>query len=79
MVRIDAAQIVNVKRNAGIAGKRQEEFSRQLSIKLADHRGSKIDIPDQIWAAGNIQNRARERFIKRHVGRAETRDSGFVS
>ena len=43
MVRIDAAQIVNVKRNAGIVGKRQEEFSRQLSIKLADHRGSKID------------------------------------
>ena len=79
MVRIDAAQIVNVKRNAGIVGKRQEEFSRQLSIKLADHRGSKIDIPDQLWAAGNIQNRARERFIKRHVGRAETRDSGFVS
>ena len=58
MMSVDAAQIVNVERDVGIVRERQEELSRQLGIKLADHRGSEIDIPDQIRTARDIQNRA---------------------
>lgn len=56
MMSVDAAQIVNVERDAGIVRERQEELSRQLGIKFADHRGSEIDIPDQIRTARDIQN-----------------------
>src|SRR5450631_4270567 len=68
MVRVLAAQVVDVQRHQCVIDEALEEFVRQIDVERADHRTRERDVKLEPRSAGEIDDYARERFVERHVG-----------
>ena len=70
VVRIDAAQVVDVQRHPGVIDEAPEKFQEQVDIEFTDARTGVIDVIFQPRPAGQIDHHARQRFVERHIGMA---------
>ncbi|OQA31659.1 MAG: hypothetical protein BWY57_02288 [Betaproteobacteria bacterium ADurb.Bin341] len=67
MVRIQAAQIVDMQGHARVIDQPLKEFTRQIDLELSDQRTGKLDMEFQSRPAGEVDHHARQRFVERHI------------
>ena len=79
MVRVLAAQVVDVQGDEGVVGEALEELVRQLGVEAADHAGLERHVHGQARPAGEIDHHARQRLVERHVGVAVARQAALVA
>ncbi len=68
MVRIFAAQVVNLHGDQGVIDQTLEKFMGQVNVKSADHGALEFDVEHQAGATGEIDHHARQRLVERHIG-----------
>lgn len=68
MVGIDAAQTVEMQRHRGVIDEPLEEFAHEIDVEGADARTGEFAAKDEPWAAREVDHRARQRLVERHVG-----------
>src|SRR4029079_2448939 len=71
VVRVVAAQVVDVQRDLRVVDEALEELVHQVDVELADQRAGERNVVLQPRAPGKIDHHARQRFVERHVGMAE--------
>ena len=79
VVRVVAADEVNVQVQSGIVRECGEKFEAEGCGKCADTFFVKCGLIDQMRAAREIDYGAGEGFVHGDVRRAESRDAGFVA
>lgn len=56
VMRVIAAQIVDVNGDLGVIDEALKEFVSQIDVETADHRATEIDLPDQTRPAREIDH-----------------------
>ena len=79
VVRVVAAQVVDVQRHLGVVGEALEELVHQVDVELADQRARELDVVFQAGPPGEVDHRARQRLVQRHVGVAVAADARLVA
>src|SRR3546814_14057241 len=79
MVRVFAAQIVDMQRDQGVIDEALEKLASQVHIELADVRARERNMVVQAWTAGKIDDDARQCFVQRHIRMAVAAQSGLVA
>src|SRR3546814_5827188 len=67
MLRVFAAQIVDMQRDQGVIDEALEKLASQVHIELADVRARERNMVVQAWTAGKIDDDARQCFVQRHI------------
>src|SRR3954464_9113662 len=78
MMRIGAAEIVDVQRDLRVIDETLEEFANEIHVEVADARPREFDVELEPWTAGEIDDDARQRFVERHVSVPITANRFFV-
>ena len=68
MVRVLAAQVVDVQGDQGVVHKSLEEFAHQIDVEAPDRRAGEIDAEHEARTPGKVNDDARQRLVERHVG-----------
>ena len=79
VVRVAAAQRVEVQVEARVVGERPEEVLEELRRHGADHRRLERHVEVQERPAGEVDDAARQRLVERDVGVAEADDALLVA
>src|SRR5579862_2257910 len=79
MVGVQAAQVVDMQRDAGVIHEAAEKLDRQIDVERADARARERHMEFQAWTAGKIDHDARQRLVERHVGMTVTDDAFTVA
>src|SRR5690349_6325722 len=67
MMRVQAAQVVDMQRNAGMIDEAAEKFDREIDVERADARTRERHVEFEARPSGKIDHDARQRFVERHV------------
>ena len=68
VVRVVAAQVVDVQRHQRVIDEALEELVREVDVELADPRARERDVELEPGPAREIDHDARQRLVERHVG-----------
>src|SRR5690606_17733729 len=79
VVRVVAAQVVDVQCDLGVVHEALEELARQVDVEVPDHRPRERNVPVQARTARKVDHDARERLVERHVGVAIAADALLVA
>jgi hypothetical protein len=79
MMGVDASQVVDMQRDAGMVDQTLEEFADQFGVKRAQHGAGKGYFKRQARAAGKVDDHTAECFVQRHIGMAVTQGSPFIA
>ena len=70
MVRVFAAQVVNMQRDQRMIDQTLEKLTDEINVESTDHGPPEIDDEGQSRSAGEIDNDPRQRLVERHIGMA---------
>src|SRR5580698_6787384 len=70
MVRVDAAQVVDMQRHARMVHEAAKEFDGEVDVEGADARTREGHVEFEARPAREIDHHARKRLVERHVGMA---------
>ena len=56
-----------------------EEFFKQVNVKTSDEGAGEVDVVDESWSAGEVDDNAAQGFVERNVGMTVTADAGFAA
>lgn len=76
---VDAAQVVDMNGGLRVVGEALEEFVEGFGIDIGDFVAAESGMEKETGAAGKVDDDARKRFIKRHIGMPVTLDAAFVA
>src|SRR5207249_3847807 len=79
VMRVVAAQVVDMQRHLGVVGKTLEEFVHQVHVEVADQRALELDVVLEARPAGEIDHDARQRFVERYVGMPVTQNAFLLA
>ena len=79
MVRVLAAQVIDVQSHQRMVDEALEKFMRQIDIESTDHRALERHVKFESWAAGKIDDDARQRLVQRHIGVPVTANALLVA
>src|SRR5262249_1892079 len=79
VMRVVAAQVIDVQRDLRVVDETLEELVHQVDIELADERAGELHLVGEARPAGEIDDHARQRLVERHVGVAEAAHPRFVA
>ncbi len=79
MVRVVAAQVVDVHRHQRVVREALEEFVNEVDVERADERAHERHVEFEPRTAGEIEDDARQRFVERHVRVAVAADAALVA
>ena len=68
MVRIVAAQVVDVQGHQRVIDEALKKFMREIHVVLPDHATREFNMKLQPRPSGEIEYHARQGFIERHIG-----------
>ena len=74
VVRVLAAQVVDVQRHQRVVDEALEELVREVDVERADQRARERHVELEARAAGEVDDDARQRLVERHVGVAVARE-----
>src|SRR3546814_15774481 len=77
MVRVFAAQIVDMQRDQGVIDEALEKLASQVHIELADVRARERNMVVQAWPAGKTDDDPRQCFVQRQLRMAVAAPSGL--
>jgi hypothetical protein len=75
MMRVLAAQVVDVQRDQCVIDKTLEELVREVDVKRADHRARERHVELEPWPARKVDDHARQRLVERRVGVPEAAEA----
>ena len=67
MVRVLAAQVVDVQRHLRVIDEALEELVREVDVERADHRARERHVELEARAARQVDDDARQRLVERRV------------
>lgn len=76
MMIVFPSQHIHMQRNARALRPTRKAMLHHLRIQRTHHRGRKIEVADEEWTGGDVEDGAREGFVEGCVGVAEAGDSG---
>ena len=79
VMRVVAAQIVDVQGDQGVVGEALEELVREVDVEGADHRARERHVELEARPPGQVDHHARQRLVERNVGMAVTDDAFLVA
>jgi hypothetical protein len=79
VMRVLAAQVVDVQGHKSVVHKALEEFKRQLAVELTNHAALERHVHDEARTTREINHHAAERFVERHIGMAVAANAFFVA
>src|SRR6195952_2051254 len=79
MMRVDAAQIIDVKRHARVIHESAEKFDGQIHVERANARTRERHVELQPRTPRKVDDHARQRFVERHVRMAVSADAFAVA
>src|SRR5512140_1054054 len=79
MMRVVAAQVVEVHRDQRVVDETLEEFVREVDVEGADQRPREWHVELEPGTAGKVDHRARQRFVEAHVRMSVAREPGLVA
>src|SRR3546814_1683781 len=78
MMRIFAAQIVDMQGDQGVIDEALEEFACQVHVEAPDMRTREWNVVLQAGAARKVDHHARQRLVERYVRVAVAHQPGLV-
>jgi hypothetical protein len=79
MVRVGAAEVVDVQGHVRVINEALEEFMNQIDVELPDARACKIDVEIKSGPTGQVDNYAGQCFIERDVSVAVSAHAFLVT
>src|SRR6266516_2147913 len=79
MVRVLPTQVVEVQGRQRVIDEALEELVHEIDVESADHRPRERYVILEPRAAGEIDDRARQRLVERYVGVAVTDEARLVA
>ena len=79
VVRVVAAQVVDVHRHVRVVHEALEELAHQVDVELADPGAREVDVELEPGPAREVDHRARQRLVERHVGVPVAADALLVA
>jgi hypothetical protein len=79
MVRVGAAQVVDVQRDLRVIDEALKKFMNEVNVEFSDASARKIDVELECWPTGQIHDHAAQCFIERYVSVAVAAHAFFVT
>lgn len=79
MMRVVAAQVIDVQRHEGMIDETLEKLMGQIDVEFADPGAAEFDIEGKPRPAGEIDHDTRQRLVQRHVGMTVAADALLVA
>src|SRR5690554_5915342 len=79
VVRVFAAQVVNVQGNQRMIDETLEKLAGQVDVELTDVRARKRDVVEQAGPPGKVDHDARQCFVQWNVGVPVAAQAGLIA